>query len=98
MLYHASECLVQHLVTPAVADRTRRMLRNAHTSGCNGGQLVDFGTTQAEGWRALAQRHLCILQEQLYSITTKCRLSQQRGAYIESVRYDLYYDSSDLAR
>ncbi len=85
-LDRAFDCLIQHLVMPAIAGRDRRKLRNRKIAGCNSGKLVAFGTTQAEGWRAMAERRLCILEEQLYSIATSCRLSLQRGMYIKSAR------------
>jgi hypothetical protein len=86
MLDRAFGCLIQHVVTPAIAGRGRRKLRNSKLAGCNKRQLADFETTQVEGWRALAEQKLCILEGELYPLMTSCRLSHQRGMYIKSSR------------
>ena len=86
MLTRAFECLIEHVVTPVIAGRSHRKMRNSDIAGCNSGELADFGTTLAEGWRALAERRLCVLEEQLYSAVTSCHLSAQRGMYINSSR------------
>lgn len=86
MLDRAFDCIIQHVVTPATAGRGRRKLRNSKFAECNSGQLGDSETTQAEGWRALAEQKLCTLEGQLYPLMTSCRLSRQRGMYVKSSR------------
>ncbi|KAM3569523.1 hypothetical protein VYU27_008385 [Nannochloropsis oceanica] len=86
ILYRSFDCLVQQIVMPAIRGRSQRKLRSFQRPGCNSGNLADFGTTQTEGWRALAERYWCILEEQLYPAVISSRLSQQRGMYINSSR------------
>jgi len=50
----------------------RRLGPLAERKGCNAGDLHDYGTNPGDGWRALAQRAFCILEERLYETRHYC--------------------------
>ena len=91
-LYRASECLIDHVIIPSIVNRNgeetqrRRSLKAAQRPGCNSGTLSDFGTTRGQGWKALAERSLCVLEERLYDVVTSEKLGRARGMYINSSR------------
>lgn len=87
-LYRASECLIERIVMPSMVAVSRdRTLRGRHSVlGDNSGSLSSSGGPAADGWKALAERSLSVLQEHLYKTVTSCKFSRARGMYLNSSR------------